>query len=30
MRFSGKGLGGFMQKPYTLDILRDTLREALQ
>ena len=29
-RFAGKGLAGFVEKPYTLDILRDKLREALE
>ena len=29
-RFTGAGPDGFVQKPYTLDILRDTLRRVLQ
>jgi PAS domain S-box-containing protein len=29
-RFAGKGLAGFVQKPYTLAQLRDTLRAALE
>ncbi|MCK7472392.1 MAG: response regulator [Desulfomicrobium escambiense] len=28
-RFVGKGLAGFIQKPYTLKVLRDTLRNVL-
>ncbi len=28
-RFVGKGLAGFIQKPYTLKVLRDTLRSVL-
>jgi DNA-binding NarL/FixJ family response regulator len=29
-RFTGPGPDGFIQKPYTLDILRDTLRKVLR
>ena len=29
VRFAGKGLAGFIQKPYTLDTLRETLAEIL-
>ncbi len=29
-RFAGKGLSGFLQKPYNLGILRETLRSVLQ
>ena len=30
MRFPGKGFASFLQKPFTLDALRSTLREVLE
>jgi FixJ family two-component response regulator len=29
-RFTGKGLAGFLQKPFQLSALRDVVRDALE